>query len=208
LELAAWRPKQKMQGMVEQIYLIRHGETEWSANGRHTGATDLPLNENGERRARLLRRALGGIHFSCVLTSPLQRARRTCELAGVGATARVEPGLHEWNYGEYEGRTTPEIRAGRPGWNLFRDGCPLGESVEQVSRRADGVLASVRAMDGVVALFSHGHFLRVLSARWIGLPGGDGEHLAIGTASRSILGFEHPGGENPVISLLNAGPNP
>ncbi len=154
-----------------------------------------------------MRDAWRGIPFSRVLTSPLQRARRTCELAGFGSAAQIEPDLHEWNYGEYEGRTTPEIRAGRPGWNLFRDGCPHGESVEQVSRRADGVLASVRAMDGVVALFSHGHFLRVLSARWIGLPGQEGEHLLLGTASRSILGFEHPDGENPVLTLLNAGPD-
>jgi probable phosphoglycerate mutase len=196
-----------MHAMVEQIFLIRHGETEWSANGRHTGATDLPLNADGERRAGLLREALRGIRFSQVLTSPLRRARRTCELAGLDGMARVEPGLHEWNYGQYEGRTTAEIRAGRPGWNLFRDGCPQGESVEEVSRRADGILAGVRPMAGAVALFSHGHFLRVLSARWIGLPGSDGAHLLIGTASRSILGFEHPGGGNPVIILLNAGPD-
>jgi broad specificity phosphatase PhoE len=194
-----------MDGMVDQIYLIRHGETDWSANGRHTGITDLPLNENGERRAGRLRELLQGIHFSQVLTSPLQRARRTCELAGLGETARVEPDLHEWDYGEYEGRTTAEIRTSRPGWNIFRDGCPLGESVEQISRRADGVLATVRAMDGSVALFSHGHFLRILSARWIGLSGQEGEHLLIGTASRSILGFEHPSGSTPVIALLNAG---
>lgn len=191
-----------------EIWLIRHGETEWTLSGAHTGRTDIPLTANGERHAAEIGRYLAGRRFALVLTSPLQRARRTCELAGLAGMAQVEPALHEWNYGEYEGRTTPEIRAGRPGWNLFRDGCPLGESVEQVSRRADGVLASIGAIDGVVALFSHGHFLRVLSARWIGLPGGDGEHLAIGTASRSILGFEHPGGENPVITLLNAGPNP
>ncbi len=197
-----------MTGMVEQIFLIRHGETDWSANGRHTGVTDLPLNGNGERRAALLREALGGIRFSRVLTSPLQRARRTCELAGLGGVAEIAPELHEWDYGEYEGRTTAEIRAGRPGWNLFRDGCPRGESVEQVARRADGVLASVRALDGVIALFSHGHFLRVLSARWAVLPAEAGEHLLLGTASRSILGFEHPGSDNPVIALLNAGPGP
>jgi broad specificity phosphatase PhoE len=197
-----------MNGMVEQIYLIRHGETDWSANGRHTGITDLPLNETGERRAGRLRALLRGIHFSQVLTSPLQRARRTCELAGLGETARVEPDLHEWDYGEYEGRTTAEIRTSRPGWNIFRDGCPLGESVEQVSGRADGVLATVRAMDGNVALFSHGHFLRILSARWVGLSGQEGEHLLIGTASRSILGFEHSSGSTPVIALLNAGSEP
>jgi broad specificity phosphatase PhoE len=191
--------------MVGQIYVIRHGETDWSASGRHTGTTDLALNEDGERRARRLRALLLGIRFSRVLTSPLQRARRTCELAGLGETATVVPELHEWSYGEYEGRTTAEIRASRPGWNIFRDGCPFGESVEQVSRRADGVLATVRAMEGTVALFSHGHFLRILSARWIGLPGQEGEHLVLGTASRTILGYENPKSDIPAILLLNAG---
>ncbi|HEY1765069.1 MAG TPA: histidine phosphatase family protein [Opitutaceae bacterium] len=191
--------------MVAQIYVIRHGETEWSANGRHTGSTDLPLNEAGESRARRLRAKLQGIPFSHVLTSPLQRARRTCHLAGLGERARTQDDLHEWNYGEYEGRTTAEIHAGRPDWNLFRDGCPLGESVEQVSKRADAALAAIQSLDGIVAVFSHGHFLRVFTARWIGLPAKEGEHLILGTASRSILGYEHSQSDVPAITLLNAG---
>ena len=191
--------------MVAQIYLIRHGETEWSLNGRHTGSTDLPLTENGERRATRLRGLLQGIEFTHVLSSPLRRARRTCELAGFGAVARVEPELHEWDYGDYEGRTSVDIRAERAGWNIFADGCPHGESTEQISQRADRVLCGLRPMEGTVALFSHGQFLRVLAARWIGLPVREGQHLALSTASVSILGFEHHSGEIPAISLWNDG---
>ncbi len=191
--------------MTAQIFLIRHGETAWSATGRHTGRTDRPLNENGERRAAGLGGRLKGIAFTHVLTSPRQRARRTCELAGLGAGARVEPDLQEWDYGAYEGLTTAEIRAQQPGWSLFQDGCPQGETVEQISRRADRVLAGVRPLGGTVALFSHGHFLRALAVRWIGLPVGAGRHFALDTASLSILGYERPDGENPVLSLWNAG---
>lgn len=191
--------------MAAQIFLIRHGETQWSLNGRHTGRTDLPLTENGERRAARLRGLLQGIEISRVLTSPLQRARQTCELAGFGAVAHLEPDLHEWDYGAYEGLTTADIRARRPEWNVFKDGCPQGESVEQVSRRADRVLASLRTTDGTVALFSHGQFLRALAARWIGLPVQDGQHLALDTASLSILGYEHHDVETPAICLWNAG---
>ena len=193
--------------MATQIFLIRHGETSWSLTGRHTGRTDLPLTENGERRASRLRRLLQGIKFTHVLTSPLQRARRTGELAGFGAVARVEPDLSEWDYGDYEGRTTADIRAQHPGWNVFQDGCPQGESVEQISQRADRVLAGLRLMDGAVALFSHGQFLRALAGRWIGLPIREGGHFALDTASVSILGYEHPDGETPAISLWNAGAN-
>jgi broad specificity phosphatase PhoE len=191
--------------MAAQIFLIRHGETQWSLTGQHTGRTDLPLTENGERGASHLRALLQKITFTHVLTSPLQRARRTCELAGFGPAARVEPDLQEWNYGAYEGRTTADIRAQQPDWNLFQDGCPQGESVEQISQRADRLLATVRPMDGRVALFSHGHFLRALAVRWIGRPVQEGEHFALDTASLSILGHEHPDRETPVISLWNAG---
>lgn len=194
--------------MAAQIFLIRHGETEWSLNGRHTGRTDLPLTENGERRAAALRGPLKGAGFAAVLTSPLQRARRTCELAGFGSVARVEPDLQEWDYGTYEGRTSADIRAERPGWNVFQDGCPQGESVEQISRRADRVLSGLRASDGTVALFSHGQFLRVLAVRWIGLPAREGQHLALGTASVSILGFERHSGDVPAILQWNAGLGP
>jgi broad specificity phosphatase PhoE len=142
-----------------------------------------------------------------VLTSPLQRARRTCELAGFGAVARVEPELHEWDYGAYEGRTTADIHAQRPGWNVFQDGCPEGESVEQISERADGVLAGLRPMDGTIALFSHGQFLRVLAMRWIGLPVREGQHFALDTTSLSILGYEHHDGKIPAISVWNANSN-
>lgn len=194
--------------MVEQIFLIRHGETEWSLNGRHTGRTDLPLTENGERRAANLRGLLQRVTFTRVVTSPLQRARRTCELAGLGAVAQADPDLQEWDYGDYEGRTTADIRAVRPAWNVFQDGCPRGESVEQVSQRADRVLAGLRPAVGTVALFSHGQFLRALAVRWMALPVQVGQHLALDTASLSILGYEHHNGEIPAICLWNAYSNP
>ncbi len=190
--------------MATQVCLIRHGETLWSLSGRHTGRTDLALTENGERSAAGLRARLQGIPFDRVLTSPLQRARRTCELAGFGAAARIDPDLSEWDYGDYEGRTTAEIHAGNPEWNLFNDGCPHGESVEQMTARADRVLAGLRSMEGTVAIFSHGHFLRVLAVRWIGWPLQAGRHLVLDTASVSKLGYERPGSNVPVITLWNA----
>jgi len=191
--------------MVTQVFLIRHGETAWSLTGQHTGHTDLPLTENGERRASLLRQLLHGVTFTHVLTSPLQRARRTCELAGFGAVARVDPDLHELDYGDYEGRTTAEIRAQHPGWSMFQDGSPQGESVGDFSERADRVIATLRSMDGAVALFSHGQFLRALAACWIGLPVQKGQHFALDTASISILGYEHTNEEIQAITLWNAG---
>ncbi len=194
--------------MITRIFLIRHGETAWSLTGRHTGRTDLPLTENGERRASTLRGRLQGIEFTRVLSSPLQRARRTGELAGLGPAAQMESDLQEWDYGDYEGRTSAAIRAGRPGWNLFQDGCPGGESVEQISQRADRMVARLRGMEGNVAVFSHGHFLRALAVRWIGLPLGAGQHLLLDTASVSILGDEQAAPENPVVSLWNAGALP
>lgn len=191
--------------MATQIFLVRHGETQWSLTGRHTGRTDVSLTKNGERRAAQFRGVLQNSKFTQVLTSPLQRARRTCELAGFGAVARAEPDLQEWDYGDYEGRTSVDIRAQRPGWNLFEDGSSGGESVEQISQRADRVLAGLRPMDGTILLFSHGHFLRALAVRWIGLPVQEGRHFALNTASLSILGYEHRNDKTPAISLWNAG---
>jgi broad specificity phosphatase PhoE len=190
--------------MRSQIVLVRHGETAWSVTGRHTGRTDIELTEHGEQQARGLAEILRKMEFTHVLTSPLQRARRTCELAGLGAAARVDPNLVEWDYGEYEGRTLAEIRAQRPGWRVYRDGCPGGEPPEQVSRRADLVVADLRQLEGAVAVFSHGHFLRALAVRWIALPIGEGQHLNLETASLSILAYDHRDVELPVISLWNA----
>jgi broad specificity phosphatase PhoE len=158
-----------MSEELQIIYLARHGETAWSLSGQYTGLTDLPLTERGERNARQLGERLRGLTFARVYTSPLQRARRTCELAGFGAVAEVDPDLVEWDYGQYEGRRTVEIVAERPGWQLFRDGCPGGESPAQASARADRVVSRLRAVQGDVLLFSSGHFMRVLATRWIEL---------------------------------------
>ena len=173
------------------IYLARHGETAWSLSGQHTGLTDFPLTERGQRNARALGKRLQGLTFATVLTSPLQRAAQTCALAGFGAAAEVDRDLLEWNYGDYEGRRTVEIRAERPDWQLFRDGCPGGESPDQVGARADRVVSRVRSIAGDALLFSSGHFLRVLAARWLGLPPGDGRYFVLSTASLSALGYEH-----------------
>jgi probable phosphoglycerate mutase len=189
--------------MVAQIFLIRHGATLWSLSGRHTSHTDVPLTAEGGRHAAQLRGILSGVAFTRVLSSPLQRARQTCELAGLGSAAQIEPDLQEWNYGDYEGRTSAELQARRPGWNIFHDGCPGGESVAQISQRADRLLAGLRPLDGAVALFSHGHFLRSLAMRWIGLPVGAGEHFALNTASVSTLGYEHPESGIPAILRWN-----
>jgi probable phosphoglycerate mutase len=173
------------------IYLARHGETAWSVTGRHTGLTDLPLTERGERNALRLGQRLAGSVFAKVLTSPLQRAVRTCELAGFGAVAEVDPDLVEWNYGDYEGLRTAEIHAVRPGWQLFRDGCPNGESPQDVGARADRVVSRVRAFKGDVLIFSSGHFLRVFAARWLGLEPFAGKFFMLDTASLSALSYEH-----------------
>jgi len=193
--------------MATQIYLVRHGETEWTLSGRHTSHTDLPLTAEGERGAAKLGRILHGTKFTQVFSSPLQRARRTCALAGFGATVRSEPDIQEWDYGDYEGRTTAEIRAEQPGWNVFENGCPRGETVAEISERADTLLARIRAMDGTIALFSHGHFLQVLAARWIDLPVQKGQHFSLDTASIGILGYEHSSQDIPAIALWNAGIN-
>jgi broad specificity phosphatase PhoE len=177
--------------IIPVVYLARHGETAWSVTGQHTGLTDLPLTERGERNALRLRKRLAGLVFAKVLTSPLQRAVRTCELAGLGAVAEVDPDLVEWNYGDYEGLRTAEIHAVRPGWQLFRDGCPNGESPQDVGARADRVVSRVRAFKGDVLIFSSGHFLRVLAARWLGLEPFAGKFLMLDTASLSALSYEH-----------------
>jgi len=184
------------------VDLARHGETAWSLSGQHTGRTDLPLTEHGEQNARALGERLSGLNFELVFTSPLQRARRTCELAGFGAVADIDPDLLEWNYGEYEGLRSDEIHAVRPDWQLFRDGCPGGESPEQVGARCDRVLARVRAAQARVLLFSSGHFLRVLAARWMGLEPGAGRFFVLSTASLSTLGYEHNLSQ-PVIQMWN-----
>ena len=173
------------------VDLARHGETAWSVTGQHTGLTDLPLTERGERNALRLGQRLAGSVFAKVLTSPLQRAVRTCELAGFGAVAEVDPDLVEWNYGDYEGLRTAEIHAVRPGWQLFRDGCPNGESPQDVGARADRVVSRVRAFKGDVLIFSSGHFLRVFAARWVGLEPFAGKLVMLDTASLSALSYEH-----------------
>jgi broad specificity phosphatase PhoE len=172
---------------TQQVYLIRHGETEWSVSGQHTGTTDIPLTENGRSVARRLQPVLTEESFACVLTSPLQRARETCELAGLGERAEIDRDLMEWNYGEYEGFTSQQIHTIRPGWMVFTDGCPGGESPEQVGTRVDRVIAKVRAVEGHVALFAHGHVLRVLAARWLGLQVADGCHFLLDTATLNIM---------------------
>ncbi len=184
------------------VYLARHGETAWSLSGQHTGRTDLPLTARGERNARALGERLEGLTVAKVFTSPVQRAARTCELAGFGAAVEVDRDLLEWNYGDYEGRTSAEILAQRPDWQLFRDGCPNGESPDQVGARADHVVRRVRAVQGDVLLFSSGHFLRTLTARWLGLEPAGGRLLVLGTAALCALGYEHNIAE-PVIRLWN-----
>ena len=185
----------------QKVYLLRHGETEWSLNGQHTGVTDIPLTENGRMAARLLKPILANLTFTLVLTSPLQRARETCELAGLGQFANVEPDLIEWNYGEYEGLKTEQIRLTRPGWSVFRDGCPGGESPEQVGARADRVITKVRTAAGNVALFGHGHFTRVIAARWINLSANYGENFLLDTATLNILSYYR---ESPAFQIWNA----
>ena len=190
-----------MEHDAQKIFLIRHGETEWSRAGRHTGVTDVKLTEGGRDTARLLQPVLANEKFISVLTSPLQRARDTCELAGLQEFAAVEPDLMEWNYGEYEGLTTKQIQLIRPDWSVFHHGCPGGESPAQVAARADRVVAKVRASDGNVALFAHGHILRVLAARWIDLPPSFGEHLLLDTATLCVLGYYY---DTPALKIWNA----
>ena len=190
-----------------RLYFMRHGETAWSLFGQHTGRTDVPLTPHGAQMARDLAPALAGIPFSFVLTSPRLRAHSTCELAGQGGAATVEPDLAEWDYGEYEGLRTAEIRVAHPGWNMWRDGCLGGETPAAASDRADRLIARLQDLQGNVALFSHGHFGRVLAARWIGLPAMDGRHFVLDPASISILGLESGNAPQRVIALWNAAPH-
>src|SRR5271165_4037984 len=187
--------------MPAVVTLVRHGETAWSAAGRHTGRTDIPLTEVGERKARRVGERLAGQTFDRVFTSPLQRAQRTCALAGFGDRAVVDPDLLEWNYGDYEGRTTQEILAERPGWLIFRDGCPHGETAADVGARVDRVIAKLRVANDRAIVFSSAHVLRVLTARWLGLPPVDGRLFKLDTASVSVLAYEHDDREEPVVAL-------
>ncbi len=174
-----------------RLVVVRHGSTEWSASGRHTGRTDVPLDPEGEAQARALAQRLAGHPFTRVLVSPLGRARRTCELAGFGHRAEVTGDLAEWDYGEYEGLTTPEIRARRPGWRLWHDGVPAGERIGEVAARAERVIASVRSGRGDALAFAHGHLLRVLAARWLDMPPAAGGQLLLAPAALGVLSWEH-----------------
>ncbi|TIQ26967.1 MAG: histidine phosphatase family protein [Mesorhizobium sp.] len=191
-----------MSSAFPEIYLVRHGETEWSASGRHTGRTDIPLTAKGEEAARGVAHRLKDQTFQVVWSSPSQRAFDTCRLAGFGERAVKKADLQEWDYGAYEGVTTKEILAGRPGWQLFRDGCPNGETAADVGARADAIIAEARTVTGNVLIFSSSHFLRVLAARWVGLPPQGGAHFVLDTASLSVLGYEHDLTE-PVIRRWN-----
>ncbi|MBB2670820.1 UNVERIFIED_ORG: putative phosphoglycerate mutase [Rhizobium esperanzae] len=191
-----------MSSAFPEIYLVRHGETEWSRSGRHTGRSDIPLTEVGEAAARKLAERLSGLSFAAVWSSPSARARKTCALAGFGSGAVIRDDLAEWDYGAYEGITTKEILAGRPGWQLFRDGCPNGETPADVGARADAVVEALRQVSANILIFSSSHFLRVLAARWLGLPPEGGANFVLDTASISVLGFEHDLTE-PVIRRWN-----
>src|SRR5689334_18215719 len=187
-----------------QVVLVRHGETEWSRDGRHTGKSDIPLTAEGRRQAEALRRELSGWTFALVLTSPLERAMETARLAGFGEVAQPRSDLVEWDYGRYDGLTSPQIAAIDPSWSLWRDGGPGGEKPPDVGRRADHIITEVRAVGGNVLLFAHGHILRVLTARWLAEPPAGGQHYALQTAALSVLGYEH---ENPVIWHWNRTPS-
>lgn len=195
-----------VEGGPLRLYIIRHGETEWSLSGRHTGRTDLPLTAQGEDEARQLEPYLHGIRFSAVLTSPRRRARKTCALAGLEPGAAIDPNLSEWDYGDYEGQRSVDIRDARPDWNIFRDGCPGGESPEEISDRADRLIARLRPLQGNIALFSHGHFGLVLAARWIGLPVVLGQHFSLSTGSLGVLSNDPRHPEVAVLALWNFTP--
>jgi probable phosphoglycerate mutase len=196
-----------MSSYPPRVFYFRHGETAWSLSGRHTGVTDVSLNEHGELQARALRLWTTSISFGHVLTSPRRRARETCELAGLAAQAIIEPDLSEWNYGDYEGRHSAEIREGRPGWNIFRHGCPNGESPDEIGARADRLIVRLRALGGDIALFAHGQFGSVFVARWIELATLEGGHFSVGPASMSVLSWDRNHPTIPVVALWNAGPS-
>ncbi len=187
---------------VPTIYIARHGETEWSKNGRHTGRTDLPLTPAGEEAGRRLKARLTDITFAKVFSSPLSRARRTAELAGF--TPEIEPDLLEWNYGDYEGQTSAEIRTTNPDWLLFRDGCPGGESPSDIASRTDRLVVRLKGLSGNILCFAHGHLLRVFAARWVGQPVAFASSLLLGTATLSVLAFDHDKIDEPAIKLWNA----
>jgi broad specificity phosphatase PhoE len=189
--------------MLTHLYLIRHGETEWSISGQHTSHTDIPLTKKGEADAGKLAERLRSVRFNQVFTSPRLRAQRTCELAGFGSRSKVEPDLAEWNYGDYEGLRSTEIHQKRPEWDIFLDGCPSGESPEEMMARIDRLIARLRSTEGKVAVFSHGHLGRCLAARWINASLEEGRRLLLSPASVSILSYEHDNPTAPVISLWN-----
>ena len=190
--------------LLSRLYLVRHGETAWSLSGQHTGRTDIPMTDQGEQDAKKIADPLHAVKFSRVFTSPLQRARRTCQLAGFDEVAEIEPDLTEWDYGDYEGQLSLDTRKQHPEWNLFRDGGPRGESPSQISERVDRLIARFRRLEGNIAIFSHGQVERVLAARWIGLAVGQAQHFVLSTASVSILGYEHNRAEESAIIMWNA----
>lgn len=192
----------RMSSAFPEIYLVRHGQTEWSGSGRHTGRTDIPLTTAGEEAARRVGERLRDVSFSAVWSSPSQRALKTCALAGFGPAAAKKAELAEWDYGAYEGLTTKQILSQRPGWSVFRDGCPDGEAASDVASRADLIVSEIRAVTGTILVFSSAHFLRVLAARWLGLPPEAGAYFALDTASISVLGYEHDLTE-PVVRRWN-----
>ncbi len=193
-----------MNDALPKVYLIRHGETAWTISGQHTGRKDIPLTDQGERDAQELSARLKGLSFGKVLTSPLQRARRTAELAGFGERAQADPELMEWDYGTYQGRSTVDIRTERPGWRLFEDGCPSGETLAEVSTRADRVIGRIRAFKSDVLVFAHRDIFRILIARWVVLPALEARRFQLATVSVSTLGYDHDL-EEPVIHMLNDG---
>ncbi|MEO6152335.1 MAG: histidine phosphatase family protein [Croceibacterium sp.] len=196
-----------MSTALPTLYLVRHGETRWSLDGRHTGTTDLALTHDGETMARGLEAWFAGLAFNMVLTSPMRRARDTCELAGLGRSAVISDDLSEWDYGDYEGRTSSEIRTKEPGWNVFRDGCPGGETPAQVTQRTDRLIAELLVVGGNIALFSHGQFGCALAARWIGLAIVEGQHFTLATGSVSVLGPKPRHPHLAVIDKWNGGPS-
>ena len=193
---------------MPKLYITRHGDTAWTDSRQRTGRTDIPLNQSGEERARQIGERLRRYSFACVFTSPLQRASKTCELAGFGSVAKVDPDLVEWDYGRFEGKLTRQILKEQPGWELFRDGCPGGESPEDVAARADGFIARVRSIEGDVLAFSSGHVIWMIAARWLGLPPGAGRVFYCRPASVGVLGFEHKNRDEPIIGLWNHVPQP
>ncbi|HTM58629.1 MAG TPA: histidine phosphatase family protein [Candidatus Udaeobacter sp.] len=195
-----------MSSALPEVFLVRHGETAWTTTGRMTGNVDLPLTPRGESEAQWIEGRLRGIGFHRVFMSPRIRARRTAEIAGLAGRAEVDPDLVEWDYGRYQGRRLDEVHVERPGWSLFRDGCPEGESVEDIAARADRVVTRLRGIGDRVALFGHGHFFRALGARWLGAAVGCGAHLLLSTGALSVLGYEHTL-ESPVLVLWNERPD-